>query len=114
LIVLLSVIVLSTVAFGLAKHYELDPIRRGEFTPELWDKYPKYRHYMVNDMAVKIDIWNLSKSEIISILGTNAADIYEPGGIAYIIAYGFYREYYIILFTDDNEKVVKIYREADL
>ena len=115
LISLLLIAIGSAVIFGLIRHYELAPIRSGEFSPELWDKYPKHRHYMVEDMEVEIDIWNLSKSEIISILGTNAVGIYEPGGLRYIIGRGFaFNEYYSIIFTDDNEQVINIMRFFDL
>ena len=114
LIIFGVIVILITVA-SIWAHIEYSPIQRGEFSPQAWDRYPQLRHYMVEDMEVKIDIWNLSKSEIISILGTKAADIYEPGGISYLISRGFmYNEYYRIVFTNDNEKVINIYREYDL
>jgi len=114
LIVLLSIAVLSTVAFCIFRHYELEPIRRGEFTPELWDKYPQYRHKMIVDMEMEIDIWNLSRKEIISVLGTNAANIPESGTISYKINDGFvFSGYYTIWFSEDDDNVTDIFIDHD-
>lgn len=114
LMVLSAAAILLSVAFGLVRYYEFEPIRRGEFSHESWDKYPQYRHYMAEDMEKKIDIWSLSRKEIICVLGTNAASMRESGTIKYKISDGFaFSRYYTILFTEDDERVTDIFIDYD-
>ena len=67
-----------TVAIPIGIRYkEISTIRHGKFISSLWDKYPNYRHYMIEDMESEIDIWNLSRDEIIELLGVNGMSATE-------------------------------------
>ena len=68
-------LILTAVVAGCSKE---TPVRITEFTPEAWDAYPDLRHYMVKDMEAKIDFLNLTRDEVLDILGTNAAETFLP------------------------------------
>ena len=85
----------------------------GKFDPDTWEKFPKMRHRMIEDMENRIDIYNLTRDEIVEVLGSNSADIGESG-VRYLIQIGSFGfpEWYVILFTDDG-KVDYIWRHFD-
>ena len=96
------------------RYTDFNTIRQGEFIFSLWDKYPKFRHYKIKDMEEKIDIWNLSRDEIVEMLGRN--NLFEgETQISYIIKRRNciltpkVIEYYHIVFADDG-RVEDIYR----
>ena len=66
-VILLVVIVFCTII--VFAHPELISIWKGEFTQEGWNNFSWLRYRIVDDVEVKIDIWDLSKEEISRILG---------------------------------------------
>ena len=114
LIIVSIVMLLSFCTICIIRYYETAPIRRGEFTSELWDKYPKYRYKMIDDMEKKVDIWNLSQEEIVNVLGTNGVDFGSITTIRYYIrdSFLFFPEYYYIDFSGDG-RVVDVFRDYD-
>ena len=112
-IIIVSIMILLPPAVGVWTHFEFQSIYAGEFSPRKWDWYPRLRHHMVGDMARKIRIRELSKKEILSILGTNAAHVYETE-IIYIVDKGLflYFEQYNIKFTEDGEEVISVWRSS--
>ena len=75
--VLFILLCLILIAWVLIYFIGTASARRGEFTQRAWDRHPRLRHLMVDDMERTIDLWNLPKDEIIDILGTNATRIQE-------------------------------------
>ena len=67
--ILLLMTAIMFFAVTLIIHPELISIWQGEFTPEGWNNFPSLRYKIVDDMEEKIDIWNLSKEEIMDMLG---------------------------------------------
>lgn len=111
--IIFSIIIIVFVALG-SRCKEISSIRKGEFESYLWNKYPDYRYYMVNDMEIKTDIWNLTQDEIIEKLGTydmnELVSVDNKRIVSYVIkrVYGIIPwstviiEYYHIKFTDDG------------
>ena len=109
-IIIAIIICLIIIVVGSLMYIRYAPLFRGEFTPEAWDRHPTWRHRMIEDMENTIDIWNLSKEEIIDILGTNdahimSADYQSQSSIHYSIRSGRFggHRYYIIIFSESGE-----------
>lgn len=85
----------------------------GEFDSAKWDRYPSMRYKMVDDMEIKIDIWNLTRDEIIIELGTNKYDGNSLSYLRYYIGKGFLPVYYYIIFSTDG-RVAETYSIWDL
>jgi len=107
----LLITIVSIVCFY--RHKEIATIRKGEFISRLWDKYPEYRHFMLEDMERKINIRSLSRDEIIIELGTNKVSVRDDC-IFYVIkgSSGPWKalslvpqniEYYCIKCADDGK-----------
>ena len=95
---------------GTLLYIEFAPIFRGEFTPRAWDRHPRLRRWMISDMENSIDIRNLTKDEVIHILGTNDASFgisranqNEYVNISYRIDFFRTHTRYIITFYENGE-----------
>ena len=100
----LLILAITVIIIQINKNRDISIIKQGEFVFSLWDKYPEYRHYMIEDMEEKIDIWNLSRDEIIELLGTNDFSEREDD-IFYIVKRTSLPktiDYYNIYFSDDG------------
>ena len=110
--VLLALLLASTLT--LIVHPELISIWKGEFTQKGWDNFPGLRYNIVEDMETKIDIWNLSKEEIISILEPDDKENVDSNSddrsfLRYVIRtrsnilITSLIRYYCITFTDEGQ-----------
>ena len=85
--------VLVAVAIGMLVYddrYEYDDTLRqtalaGVFSPCAWEAYPHLRYRMIEDMESQVDFQNLTRDEIIGILGLNEAFESQFGPIRYRI-----------------------------
>ncbi len=74
-----------------------DGVDFSTFDQALWEAYPYARAQMVEDLLTKYDMNAMSRDEVISLLGTNAAtDV--GGGILYTIGQGQYTKCLAIYF----------------
>lgn len=90
----------------LAYLIEMVPICVGEFSSGRWNRHPSLRIIMLKDMEEEIGIWDLSKDEIIQILGTRSMWDWpdeERNRLEYGVGKG---KYYFLSFCQ-NGKVFK-------
>ncbi len=91
---------------------EFVPIYRGEFSPGRLERHPTMRDRMVEDMEQEIDIWNLSRDEIIEIIGPKDPSYLPPDRLSYLIGGSIFGKYYVINFGEDG-RVIDIYSYID-
>jgi len=112
-IISLVTITAVTIVCGI-RYNEISAIRKGQFEFSLWDKFPNHRYHMIEDMEHQIDIWTLSRDEIVEKLGTNDMKTYVGESDSIYIGYVIKRvygvvpwstmiiEYYNIKLTNDG------------
>ena len=96
-------LIVATFLIGFVVYFsDMISATNGTFSPEAWNKYPKLRSKMIDDMESRYNIMNFNHDEIVELLGTNEAQIYDDV-IIYFVESHLLGKYYYIWFDSDGK-----------
>jgi len=108
-VALCMIISVAIIYFIFSFKFYDDPnnLKAIEFSQEIWNQYPEKRYTMVDDLLANYDFSNMSKKDVINLLGEKSLDS-EGNIMRYETKGGFFEDEVLQFIFDENGKFVSL------